>query len=60
MATNMAAENQQKYLSLSFFYKSVFLYLSLSFFYKSVNSSLEKLKNIKVILYLMQEVFCEY
>jgi len=42
MGTNMAAGNQQKHLSLSFTTKSV-------------NLSLEELKNIKIILFLMQE-----
>jgi len=42
MGTNMAAGNQQKHLSLSFVKKSV-------------NLSLEELKNIKIILFLIQE-----
>ena len=41
----MAAGNQQKHLSL------------IEFRYKSVNLSLEELKNIKIILFLIQERF---
>ena len=42
--TNMASENQQK--------KAV-----TKFCYKWVNLSLEELRNIKIILFLMQELF---
>ena len=42
MGTNMAAGNQQKHLTLSFATKSV-------------NLSLEELKNIKIILFPIQE-----
>ena len=43
--TNMAAGNQQKRASVT------------EFCYKSVNLSLEELKNIKVIPFLIQELF---
>ena len=44
MSTNMADGNQQKHLSPSFAYKSV-------------NLLFEKLVNIKVILFLIHELF---
>ena len=43
MGTSKAAGNQQKHLSLSFCQKSV-------------NLSLEELKNIKIVLFLMREL----
>ena len=43
VGTNMAAGNQQKHASVS------------EFCYKSVNLSLEELKNIKIVLFQIQE-----
>ena len=45
MSSNMADRNQQKHLSVT------------EFCYKSVNLLLEELVNIKVILFLILEVF---
>ena len=47
MGSNMAAGNQQKHLRVT------------EFCYKSMNLSLEELKNIKVILFLIHELFRE-
>ena len=45
MGTNMAAGKQQKHHSVT------------EFCYKSINLSLKELKNIKIILFLIHELF---